>query len=238
MISVGIIGRGNWGSILRKKLVKIAKINFFVDSKTSFITQLPLVEWVFVATPDASHYSIVLKCLKRKKNVFCEKPLTLSYKKSKFLFEYARINKLKLYVDDIEKFKFKKFNLNKKNYVVRKKLGEGNHKSLLYRLVYHDLYLLYDKIRKYKIKKIDVFKNTNNLLFKIVYKNLEINFHYSIKSKEQIHKINKVNFLKFKSDPLMLMLKNVLYNKVDYKKNRNLSLFSNQIIEKIKKKII
>ena len=35
------------------------------------------------------------------KNVFCEKPLTLSYESSKELFDFADLMNVKLYVDDV-----------------------------------------------------------------------------------------------------------------------------------------
>ena len=46
------------------------------------------------------------------------------------------------------------------------------------------------------------------------------------------------NFLIFKKDPLSKMLKNVLKNNVDFKRNNEASLFSNLMIDKIKSKII
>ena len=124
MISTGIIGKGKWGKKLKKNLDKISKVKFFIDSKISFKKVINEVDWVFVATPNKSHYSIVFECLKRKKNIFCEKPLTLSVKKSKYLIDYANKNNLKLYVDNIETFKLKKIKINpNQNTVIRKKNG-------------------------------------------------------------------------------------------------------------------
>ena len=238
MINTGIIGKGKWGNKLKKILDKISKVKFFIDSKISFKKIISEVDWVFVATPNKTHYSIVFECLKRKKNIFCEKPLTLSAKKSKYLFNYANKNNLKLYVYDIENFKLKKIKINpNKNTVIRKKNGIGNNKSLLYRLTYHNFYLLYDKLKKYKIKKIINHSDKEKLSFSIVYKNFYINFIYSINSKKNIHVINDVNFLKFRGDPLAKMLNKVLANKVNYLKNQKSALFANYLIDKIKYKI-
>ena len=55
--------------------------------------------------------------------MFCEKPLTLNYKKSKHLFDVAKKNK-ELYVDDVQTYYNKKIKLKKNNYIARKK-GHG-----------------------------------------------------------------------------------------------------------------
>ena len=80
MESVGLIGYGYWGKILLTKLKKLSDVKFVCTSKDDYISKLNLVEWVFVATPNNTHYEIVRQCILNKKNVFCEKPLTLSYK--------------------------------------------------------------------------------------------------------------------------------------------------------------
>lgn len=238
MMNTGIIGKGKWGQKLKKELDKISKVKFFIDSKISFKSIIDEVDWVFIATPNKSHYSIVLECLKKKKKIFCEKPLTLSFKKSKYLFDYANKNNLKLYVDDIENFKLKKIKINSnENIVIREKNGIGDHKSLLYRLTYHDLYLLYDKLNKYKIKKIISYNDKEKLSFSIFYTNFHINFVYSINSKKNLHVINNINLLKFRGNPLANMLKKVLTNKVNYVHNQKSALFTNYLIDKIKTKI-
>ena len=40
------------------------------------------LDWVFVLTPNKTHYKICEFFLKKGVNVFCEKPLTLSYEES------------------------------------------------------------------------------------------------------------------------------------------------------------
>ena len=89
MKKIGIIGKGYWGKILEKNLYDISNIKFIVDSKTDYIPLLKGIDWIFVATPDQTHYNIVKKCLEQNVNVFCEKPLTLTYKESKSLYKLA-----------------------------------------------------------------------------------------------------------------------------------------------------
>ena len=105
MVNVGLIGYGKWGKILYDKLVQISNVKFICKSKDNYFTKLKDVDWIVVATPDNTHYDIVKNCLWKGKNVFCEKPLTLNYEQSKKLYEFARMGKVKLYVDDIQNWR-------------------------------------------------------------------------------------------------------------------------------------
>ena len=67
--------------------------------------------------------------------------------------------------------------------------------------------------------------------------NNTLKFDYSLNSLKKIHKINNHNFVT-KKDLLTLMIKKVLNEKVNYKKNKEISLFSNKVIDKIQKKLI
>jgi len=80
--------------------------------------KLKNIDWIFIATPDKTHFKLVKKFLLKKINVFCEKPLTLKFKQSIELFKIAKKNKVKLYVDDIQIFLKKKIILKKKNYIL------------------------------------------------------------------------------------------------------------------------
>lgn len=41
------------------------------------------IEAIFIATPTTSHLEMILRCIKYKKNIFCEKPLDLNYNRLK-----------------------------------------------------------------------------------------------------------------------------------------------------------
>ena len=100
-MNVGLIGKGYWGTILLSKLEKICNVKFVCSSKDNYKTKLDLVDWVFVATPNDTHFDIVKYCIESKKNTFCEKPLTPTYKQSKELFSLAKKYNVKLYVSDV-----------------------------------------------------------------------------------------------------------------------------------------
>ncbi len=104
MKNVCLIGHGYWGKVLLSKLKTISKVNLVQSKKTPYIEEITNCSWVFIATPNHTHYDIVETCLLSGKNVFCEKPLTLSLEKSKKLFEISSKMGVKLYVSDVENY--------------------------------------------------------------------------------------------------------------------------------------
>ena len=59
-MQVGLIGYGYWGKILESKLKSICNIVFTCTSKDEYISKLDSIDWVFVATPNNTHYEISL----------------------------------------------------------------------------------------------------------------------------------------------------------------------------------
>tara|TARA_B100001123_G_C15265785_1_gene1008363 strand:+ start:844 stop:1575 length:732 start_codon:yes stop_codon:yes gene_type:complete len=234
--SVGIIGCGKWGKKVIDILKRIAIIKFVCNSKNSYKSQSLNVDWVFVLTTNETHFKIVKFFLEKKKNVFCEKPLTTSLKKSKILFKIAEKNKVKLYVDDIENYKYKNISIYKKNTIIRKKRDIKNTDSLFFRLAYHDFYLLFDFLKNKKIIKIILNEKKYLLNFEIYFKNSLFNFTYDVNSNKKIHKINKIDFRSFDKNPLFDMINKVIYKKVNFNRNKNAALFANFLIDKFKNK--
>ena len=106
--NVGVLGRGKWGKRVVLILKKIANVKFVHGKDFKFKNIDKDIQWVFIMTPNATHYNLVKLFLEKNYNVFCEKPLSLSYKKSLKLYNLAKIQNKKLYVDDVEIFKKKK----------------------------------------------------------------------------------------------------------------------------------
>jgi hypothetical protein len=212
-MNVGLIGKGYWGTILLSKLEKICDVKFVCNSKDNYKTKLDLVDWVFVATPNDTHFNIVKYCLQLKKNVFCEKPLTLSYKKSKKLLNLAKKYGVKLYVSDVFNYRKERKNITditKPIKVIWNKVSNNT----LYDLMYHDLYLLWP-----------YWVHSDN-----------IEFSYG-ETNDKTHKINDVNFTNTKNsnDALLDMIKEVLYGEPDYEYNKTISLMCNKVIDNNKK---
>ena len=238
--SVGVIGCGKWGKIIIRELKKISNIKFIFRSKDNYKNYFKKIDWVFVLTPNETHYKIVKYFLKKKTNVFCEKPLTLDEAKAKELINISKKKGVKMYIDDIEKYKKKKLKIsNFKNYILRTKKDKGSSLSLLNRLAYHDLYLLNDFILNKNIRKINTSINQKKLEFQIVLKNkLIFEFYYNIDSEYKIHKINNTRFDKFKNNPVKDMLLNVLDSKrKNFDINNLKAINCIKLINRIKKSI-
>ena len=234
--SILVCGKGRWGKKVIKELKKISKLIQTIDSKKDYKKiNLEYIDWVFILTPNRSHFKLVNYFLSKKKNIFCEKPLCLTLKQAVFLINKARKNKCKLYVSDIELYKNKKIQKTKVISVVRKKLVKGDNDEILNRLAYHDIYLLKDILEPINEIKIIKKKKKFSLEILIKKKNMKVFFNYNIKSNQKKHNINNINFQKFRGNPLNKMLVRVLKNKVNFYKNQNSALFCIKLINKIKR---
>ena len=240
MKKVGLIGYGKWGKTLHKKISKFCDVKFICTSKDDYIWRLENVDWVIVATPDNTHYEIVKKCLWFGKNVFCEKPLTPTHQQSKKLYKLADMKNVKLYVDDVQNWTDVKLELMEHNLVERKKKSNlDSVKNLLYRLTYHDIYYLYPHIKNSIIEEIIPIELSNKLRFKVKFNDIGVNFCYDVNySGEKIHHINGLSLIRNETDdPLQNMLEKVLNGNVDFKYNKEITLFTNQFIDILNKEL-
>tara|TARA_A100001015_G_C14795954_1_gene634975 strand:+ start:109 stop:828 length:720 start_codon:yes stop_codon:yes gene_type:complete len=231
-----VCGKGKWGKKVIKQLKKLSNTIKIIDTKTYFKKiDLTDIDWVFVLTPNNTHFRLVSYFLSKKKNVFCEKPLTQSLLKTKYLVKLAKTNKCKLYISDIEIYKNKRIKKTKKLYVVRKKYSSGSTKEILYRLAYHDIYLLENYLRPIDSIKILKIEKKNRLELKLEQKKISVFFDYDLNSKIKKHCINNQNFLHFRGNPLNKMVFKILNNRVNFIKNQNTAVFCNKLINKILK---
>jgi len=244
MIKVGLIGYGTWGKILYKKLEKFCEVKFTCRSKDDYMSQLKDVDWVIVSTPNETHYEIVNNCLLFGKNVFCEKPLTLTYEESETLYQVAEIQKVKLYVDDVQNWRKVQWDLMEENLIERKKKDNFNHsyytnKDLLYRLAYHDIYYLYPHIKNSVIEDVIPIDVGNKLQFKVKFNDISIEFGYDTNyDYERMHHINGVSLIgDGTDDPLHDMLEKVLKEDVDFEYNKEITLFTQGFIDILNKKL-
>ncbi len=102
--SVGLIGLGRWGKgILKPKLETYGNLAWACSgrSQEDYKNRLADTDWVFVATPTATHAQFVEEALTAGANVFCEKPLTGEIKEGRRLYDLADKKGKLLYVGDI-----------------------------------------------------------------------------------------------------------------------------------------
>jgi len=90
MIKVSIIGKGTFGQKIESCIREDVQLVKPDDA-----------DWIVITTPNDLHYEMTKKWLLNGKNVFCEKPLTLTSKSSEELFLLADSMGVKLYVDDV-----------------------------------------------------------------------------------------------------------------------------------------
>ncbi len=229
-----LIGKGNWGKKLYNNLIKIGKVKGVVTSKNHIKNfDLTNIDWAIVSSPNKSHFKYVKYFLKKKINVFCEKPLTESIFLTKKLINLAKINKTKLYISDIELFKNKKIKITNKNNITRGKNCNYNFTKTLYAFAYHDFYLL-NKYISISKKKIEIFKKDKNCYqFNIKIKKKNFNFNYNL-NKYSKHRINKTTF-DSKKNYISTMFKKVFSKKVNFNRNHKRALDTSILISKILK---
>jgi len=90
LVKVSIIGKGKFGS----------KIEDTIKDTVEFVEPND-ADWIILATPNDLHHEQVEYWLSQRKNVFCEKPLTLTKRSAEALFSLADFFSVKLYVDDV-----------------------------------------------------------------------------------------------------------------------------------------
>ena len=151
MISFGLVGYGKWGKILGKTISQIGKIHFISNTKKTYKNNKK-IDWCFIATNDATHYKIAKYFLKKKIPVICEKPLSRNIKESRELIKLSKKYKVNLFINHVEIFKKKKIKILKSNNIIRKKTSDNKIKDVLWKLCYHDLYLLYNHLKNKKLQ--------------------------------------------------------------------------------------
>ena len=110
-INIGIIGLGYWGPNLLRNFQSLnqCRVTFLCDKNKEILKKLKHrnptvaitkdykelirsenVDAVVISTPIKTHYEIALECIKNKKHIFVEKPLTDSVKKAQEIEKQLR----------------------------------------------------------------------------------------------------------------------------------------------------
>ncbi len=240
--NVGLIGRGNWGNIIKKKLINLSNLKFVIG-KNSDLTKLfkkNNINWIFVATPNQTHFKIVKKCLNSGVNVFCEKPLSLTAKDTKYLINLSKKNKTKIFISDLYSFYSKKIKILKNNnFIYRSKFVKKLDNEFLYRFMYHDISILCKYFRTQKLSKLSFKKDNKNKIFQIFIETRnkrKFEFKYNLKSPKKVHLINNFK-ISTNRDLLKEMINKILKNDIDFRENNNKALFISEFLDNIRKKI-
>ena len=119
-MKIGLVGIGYWGKILLNNLRKnyeheIVTCDFYSsEADTKSYNDLNNCDKIFIATPVGSHSTPCRYFLSRGIDIFCEKPLVMSYMEAIDLYNLAKQNNCNLFVDWIFTYN-NQVNLIKKN---------------------------------------------------------------------------------------------------------------------------
>ena len=76
LMKIGIVGTGNWGKKIIKKLRELGCQIKIIKRNDSFIKEAAYLNTIFIVTDDNSHFKFLNLIKDTNKKIFCEKPLT------------------------------------------------------------------------------------------------------------------------------------------------------------------
>ena len=225
MVKVGLIGKGKWGKVIDKTIKELSLSDDFFS--IDFV-EPEQADWIIISTPNDLHYEQVMTWLAAGKNVFCEKPLTLTYDSAIQLFEFADVMHCKLYVDDVFSWRDDYPIYDDMNYFVWTKPNQKDV-NFIDRLAYHH-FMMWVGDTDFEIKSIE----GNSDDFKVELEDgRTAMFKYGV-SDEPLHFVNETDLVNYGGDPLITMFSFLFSNAGDYELNRKMSLNAIRLSEKVK----
>lgn len=220
MVKVHIIGKGKWGSIIENAISNMVE---FVNPYEA--------DWVIISTPNDLHYEQTLFWLSQGKNVFCEKPLTLTSESLDSLYELADDNEVKLYVDDVFDWR-NDYELNGKADVFEWTKPNNNKTNFLERLAYHHFYIWLKDKQDYKVKSINGGDYGN---FQVLLEDgTRATFQYSTRGEEYAHVINRKDMGGYQGNPMRDMFKSIFEDTADLEQNRINTMNATYLLEQVR----
>lgn len=232
-IGIGFVGYGRWAKILLKKIYSFDKyklIKIFtpkvkeIPNHTINIEDIynnPQIEIVFIASPSDTHFTYALELLKKRKHVFCEKPIGFNYFQISELYKTALYNEVTFYVNYVYLFNSdfiklrNSLNLNFCEFIkitFEQQINDLNI-DVTFELGVHVFSLLDEIIDLDLIQIKKVHKNSNSYNIELMFKETKICVFYSGSSASRVREIktcgnNKnnqfVNFLASDSSSMKL----------------------------------
>ena len=220
MTKVSLIGHGKWGAVIDNALGDSRYVEW-TDSKDA--------DWIILSTPNDLHYEQVSYWLAQKKNVFCEKPLTLTYESSKELYDFADTMGVKLYVDDVFTWRDDYDIYDDVNHFVWTKPNQKD-KNYIDRLAYHH-FMMWVGDTDFEIE--DITGEPND--FKVELQDGRTAEFFYGDSSQVVHFVNNEDLTNNQNNPLRTMFEFLFSNSGDYELNRKLTLNATKISEQVKK---
>lgn len=230
-MKIGVIGSGNWGKKIIKKLKELNYSVKIIKRKDNFKKEIDNFDTFFIVTDDKSHYKFLKLLKKTDKKIFCEKPI------SRKKIEIQKIKKFKLkniFISDISNY-YPNFNFKNKNFIYRSKIDKDKSNDtkkrfdLLYRFLYHDIGYLIKKLKNVKINKLKIINSKGYLELNFYIKNRFFNFKY-VTNKKKTYTFNNKKVYSNK-DNLKIMINDFLKNRFSSKKSLEKSFNISKILE-------
>ena len=240
MVTIGLVGRGNFGKRVERILEQNPNFNlvWIADSKT-YLANLPHCEWVYICSSIESLYENALIFMSCGSNIILEKPPTLNIDTVNLLIKDSIAKKVSIYFSMTYIFdsQIKYIKCPQKFTWIKNKKdnsSDGPFSSLLF----HHLYIYlkgndYNYKNNYEVKKI-YYKSPEDFSFSITVNNQLSLFTYKrSKNIEDYHSINDIVITKGKLDTIPNMLNYILNNK-NYEINNNLARSCVKILDIIR----
>ena len=219
MVKVHLIGHGKWGAVIDNAINDLRVKH--VEPKEA--------DWIIISTPNDLHYEQVSYWLGQKKNVFCEKPLSLTYKSAKELFDFADTMGVRLYVDDVFSWRDDYDIYSNVNHFVWTKPNQKD-KNYIDRLAYHH-FMMWVGDTDFEIK--DITGEPSD--FKVELQDGKTAEFFYGDSSQVVHFVNQDDMTNNQNNPLRTMFEFLFSNAGDYELNRKLTLNATKLSEQVKK---
>lgn len=251
MIKIGIIGGGYWGGKIEEKITALSQDHdlrlLFVAGRADdylAMSRQHHIDWAVVTTPTESHRLIAADLLADNRNVFCTKPLTSSLEDSQYLVEIAEQCGSLLYIDDVFTYhagfsRVRELSEEDRIHIFWNKWNGKEFSSVedaLFRLCYHDLYLIEELIAGQKpvLKEYNIAAGSFRL--NAIYGEKEVAVEYSVNtSLPEAHRINNIDFTHRPGDrdALQQMLLTALTSQFNQQRNNDRGLWVNRQLDEL-----
>jgi len=221
MVKVHLIGYGKWGAVIDNAINDLNVKH--VEPKDA--------DWIIISTPNDLHYEQVAYWLGQKKNVFCEKPLSLTYKSAKELFDFADRMGVSLYVDNVFAWRDDYDIYDDVNHFVWTKPNQKD-KNYIDRLAYHHFYMW---LRDTDFEIRDITGKPND--FKVELQDGRTAEFFYGDSSQAIHFVNDDDMTNNQNNPLRTMFE-MLFILPDFEYNRKLTLNATKLSEQVRKVLL
>jgi len=222
MVKVHLIGHGKWGAVIDNAINDLRVKH--VEPKEA--------DWIIISTPNDLHYEQVSYWLGQKKNVFCEKPLSLTYKSAKELFDFADTMGVRLYVDDVFSWRDDYDIYSNVNHFVWTKPNQKD-KNYIDRLAYHH-FMMWVGDTDFEIK--DITGEPSD--FKVELQDGKTAEFFYGDSSQVVHFVNQDDMTNNQNNPLRTMFEFLFSNSGDYELNRKLTLNATKLSEQVRKVLL